>query len=69
MGPNNRVQPGGPDRGQPTHFFTGRQWGRFAITVPKGFSPEEKITWTIVSNGKTNSIPFSLNPLWVISPF
>jgi hypothetical protein len=69
VGPNNRVEPGGPDRGQPTHFLTGRQWGRFAITVPKGFSAEQKITWTIVSNGKTNSIPVGLNPLWVISPF
>jgi hypothetical protein len=69
VGPNNHVDPGGPDRGQPTHFLTGRQWGRFSITVPKGFSPEQKITWTIVSHGKTNSIPVGLNPLWVISPF
>jgi len=69
VGPNNHVDPGGPDRGQPTHFLTGRQWGRFTITVPKGFGPDQKITWTIVSNGKTTSIPASLNPLWLISPF
>jgi hypothetical protein len=69
VGPNNHVDPGGPDRGQPTHFLPGRQWGVFAITVPKGFSPEQKITWTIVSGGKTNAIPVSLNPLWMISPF
>src|SRR5579871_2646056 len=69
VGPNNRVDPGGPDRGQPTHFLTGRQWGVFSITVPKGFPPEQKVTWTLVSNGKTMTIPFSLNPLYVISPF
>lgn len=69
VGPNNRVEPGGPDRGQPTHFDPGRQWGVFTIKVPKGFGPDQKITWTISANGKTVSIPLSLNPLWVISPF
>jgi hypothetical protein len=69
VGPNNRVDPGGPDRGQPTHFSTGRQWGVFSITVPRDFGQDKKITWTIVSNGKTTTVPFSLNPLWVISPF
>ena len=69
VGPNNHVDPGGPDQGQPTHFLTGRQWGVFSVTVPKNFGPDKKITWTIVSNGKTTTIPFSLNPLWVISPF
>jgi hypothetical protein len=69
VGPNNKVEPGGPDRGQPTHFLPGRQWGVFTVTVPKDFGPDKKITWTIVSNGKTTSIPVGLNPLWVISPF
>jgi hypothetical protein len=69
VGPNNRVEPGGPDRGQPTHFLPGRQWGVFTITVPKDFGPDKKITWTIVSNGRTMSIPVGLNPLWVVSPF
>jgi hypothetical protein len=69
VGPNNHVDPGGPDRGQPTHLLPGRQWGVFTITVPKGFGPDTKITWTIVSNGRTTSIPVGLNPLWVISPF
>ena len=35
VGPNNKIEPGGPDRGQPTHFLTGRQWGVFTIQVPK----------------------------------
>src|SRR5882724_3065665 len=35
IGPNNKIEPGGPDRGQPTHFIVGRQWGVFTINVPK----------------------------------
>ena len=37
VGPNNSITPGGPDRGQPTHFLAGRQWGTFVVTVPKDF--------------------------------
>src|SRR6516162_1018845 len=31
IGPDNRIEPGGPDQGQPTHFLTGRQWGMFTV--------------------------------------
>ena len=34
IGPNNRIEPGGPDRGQPTRFLPGRNWGLFTVTVP-----------------------------------
>src|SRR5882762_5238498 len=34
IGPNNRIEPGGPDQGQPTHFLPSRQWGVFSIKVP-----------------------------------
>src|SRR5688572_28199479 len=27
VGPNNRIEPGGPDQGQPTTFVPRRQWG------------------------------------------
>jgi hypothetical protein len=68
VGPNNRIDPGGPDYGQPTHFLTGRQWGVFTVTVPKDFGTK-KLTWTLVANGKPTVIPASLNTLWEISPF
>jgi hypothetical protein len=68
IGPNNRIEPGGPDQGQPTHFLPRRQWGVFTITVPKDFG-DKRLTWTIVSNGQTTSIPLNLNPLWVVEPF
>ncbi|MBZ5625533.1 MAG: hypothetical protein LAQ69_43585 [Acidobacteriia bacterium] len=67
-GPNNRIEPGGPDRGQPTHFLPGRQWGVFTIKAPKDFG-DQKLTWTLTVNGKTNVIPLSLNPLWEVEPF
>lgn len=67
-GPDNRIEPGGPDQGQPTHFLPGRQWGVFTIRVPKDFG-EKKMTWTIAVNGKSTAIPMSLNPLWEVEPF
>ncbi len=68
VGPNNRIEPGGPDQGQPTHFLPRRQWGVFTITVPKDFG-DQRLTWTITANGQTTLIPLNLNPLWVLSPF
>ena len=67
LGPANRIEPGGPDQGQPTHFLAGRQWGVFAIRVPKDFG-DRKLIWTLTANGKTTSIPLSLNPLWELEP-
>jgi hypothetical protein len=68
IGPQNRIEPGGPDMGQPTHFLPRRQWGVFTIVVPRDFG-EKKLTWTIVANGQTTTIPMHLNPLWIVSPF
>ena len=68
IGPDNRIEPGGPDQGQPTHFLTRRQWGIFTTTVPKDFGLK-KITWTLTSNGTTTAIPASLDPLWEVAPF
>ena len=68
VGADNQIQPGGPDRGQPTYFMPRRQWGVFTITVPKDFG-DKKLTWTITANGKTTSIPMSLNPLFVVEPY
>jgi len=68
IGPNNRIEPGGPDRGQPTHFAPRRQWGVFTATVPKDFGTQ-KLTWTLIANGVTTSIPVSLDPLWELAPF
>ncbi len=67
-GPNNRIEPGGPDYGQPTHFATGRAYGVFTLKVPKDFG-NKKLTWTLVSNGQTNAITFQTKPDYVVEPF
>jgi hypothetical protein len=65
IGPDNRIEPGGPDYGQPTYFYSGRQHGIFAIKVPKDFGTQ-KLTWTLTANGQASSITFWLNPpYWV----
>jgi hypothetical protein len=73
VGPDNRVEPGGPDRGQPTHFLPvaltdPREIGVFAVTVPKDFG-SGKVTWTLTANGETNQVPGRLHPDYVITPF
>jgi hypothetical protein len=68
IGPNNQIEPGGPDQGQPTHFLPRRQWGVFTVTVPENFRTE-KLTWTLVANGQTTAVPAHLDARWQISPF
>lgn len=70
IGPNNRIEPGGPDLGQPTHFLPGRQVGVFSVAVPKNFtSADQRLTWTLVVNGVTLSIPLRTHIDYNISPF
>ncbi len=53
VGPNNQIEPGGPDQGQPTHFLPRRQWGVF----------------TVIANGQTMAVPAHMDARWEISPF
>ncbi len=66
-GPNNRIEPGNPDQGQPTHFDPGRGWGVFTIGVPKDFPGN--MTWTIVANGFTNTIVLHTHADYVLEPY
>ena len=68
VGPNNKVEPGDADQGQPTHFETGRQWGVFVIRVPRDFGTKA-ITWTITAHGEVQSVPFTLNKGYPITPY
>ncbi len=68
VGDNNRIEPGPPDQGQPTHFLPRRQWGVFTVTVPQNFGTE-KLTWTLVTNGQATAVPAHLDARWEISPF
>jgi len=68
VGPNNHFSPGPEDRGQPTHFLPRRNWGMFAVVVPKETLNDKsfKLTWTLTVHGQTVSIPGHLRPEWEI---
>ena len=40
----------------------------FVLKVPKDFG-KRSLTWTIVANGEPQSIPFTLNPGYPITPY
>src|SRR5262249_41450575 len=52
LGPNNAMDPGGPDLGQPTNFFPRRNRFVFTVHVPRDFGTRE-IVWTLTSRGRT----------------
>jgi hypothetical protein len=41
----------------------------FTVTVPKGFTPEQRLTWTLTANGRTTVIPLRLHPDYGLNPF
>ena len=59
IGPENNIEPGGPDQGQPTHLLPRRNRFVFRIHVPKDFGQKE-LVWTLVTHGKTNKAYASL---------
>jgi hypothetical protein len=65
IGPDNALDPGGPDQGQPTHFLPRRNRFIFRVRVPKDFGKRE-IVWTLTSNGKTERAYASLKPDYFI---
>lgn len=64
IGPDNNIQPGGPDQGQPTFFAPGRHKYVFRIRVPKDFSKTQRIVWSLTVRGKTEKANFFLLPEW-----
>jgi hypothetical protein len=59
VGPDNAIEPGGPDQGQPTHFYPRRSPFLFTIKVPKDLGTKE-LTWRLTTNGKTETAYASL---------
>jgi hypothetical protein len=68
VGPNNRIEPGGPDQGQPTHFMSGRQWGAFVVKLPRDLG-NKRLSWTLVANGFTNTITLHTQPDYIVEPY
>jgi len=52
IGPNNKIEPNGPDAGQPTYFLPRQRRYVFRVRVPADFGKGE-LTWTITANGHT----------------
>src|SRR5262245_1660330 len=65
IGPNNFIEPGAPDQGQPTHFLPRRNRFIVRIRVPADFGKKE-VVWTITSHGKTEHAYASLKPDYFI---
>jgi hypothetical protein len=65
IGPDNSIEPGGPDRGQPTHFYPRRSPFLFTIKVPKDFGDKELI-WTVKTHGKIEKAYASLKNDYMI---
>jgi hypothetical protein len=59
IGPDNNIEPGGPDRGQPTHMLPRRNRFMFRVRVPKDWG-EKELVWTLTTKGKTEKAFASL---------
>ena len=66
-GSQNMIEPGGPDQGQPTHFYPRRNPFLFTVRVPADFGTRE-LMWTLVSNGRPERAYASLKPDYQIDP-
>jgi hypothetical protein len=60
-GPDNKLEPGAPDRGQPTYFLPRRQAWMFRVQVPRDWGPQE-LVWTITAHGRTEKAYAQLSP-------
>ena len=65
VGPDNRVEPGHLDAGQPTFFHPRRNRYVFQVTVPADFGDGE-VVWTVNAHGKTGSAYGSLRVDYVV---
>lgn len=65
VGPNNRIEPGAIDQGQPAHFYPRRQQFVFKVRVPADWGKKDLI-WTLTTRGKIEQAYATLLPFWEI---
>jgi hypothetical protein len=65
IGPENNIEPGGPDQGQPTYFYPRRNRFHFKIRVPADFGKKE-LVWTLTTKGHTEKAYATLIPEYII---
>ena len=75
VGPDNNIEPGGPDRGQPSVFVPRRRRGGaasrregyvFRIRLPDDFDEDDELIWTVTAHGKTDRAVGTLLDLYVL---
>ena len=65
VGPDNNIEPGGPDQDQPAYFFPRRNRFHFKIRVPADFGDRE-LVWTLTTHGQTEKAYATLIPEYII---
>jgi hypothetical protein len=65
IGPDNNLEPGGPDQGQPTRLLPRRNRFVFRVRVPKDWGQKE-LVWTLTTKGKTEKAYATLRPDYFI---
>ena len=69
VAPNNSIEPGGPDRGQPTFFYTRTQRNLFTVNVPKDVGQDARAG---LDGHRSTARPSArsgwLQPEWEIDP-
>jgi hypothetical protein len=53
VGPDNFLEPGDPDRGQPAYFYPRRQRFVWRVRVPADWGDKE-LVWTVTAHGRTD---------------
>ena len=75
VGPDNRIEPGGPDRGQPSVFVPRRRRGGaasrresyvFRIRLPADFGEDDELIWTVTAHGQTDRAVGTLLDVYVL---
>ena len=75
IGPDNHIQPGGPDRGQPSVFIPRRRRGGaasrregyvFRVRLPADFGEEDELIWTVTAHGKADRAVGTLLDVYVL---
>ena len=77
VGPANHIEPGGPDRGQPTVFIPRRRVGRavqrretfvFRVRAPSNWTSDDEIVWTVSAHEKTDRAVALFLPIYELRP-
>jgi hypothetical protein len=69
VGADNKLEPGAPDRGQPTVFGTRIHRKEFSVSVPKDWAgTKRELVWSVTVRGVTEKAIAWLQPEWEIDP-